>query len=70
MVEKDALQEFLGWLLSVVWDLLKCLVSGCEDGVIGLGSIEKLDEVIVLVNELCKLGSVFALADELLIKLA
>ena len=65
MVEKNALQDFLGRFLAVVWDLLECLIRGGKDGVVGLGAIKELDEVVVLVDELCKLGSVLALADEL-----
>jgi hypothetical protein len=66
MVQENALQGFLGWLLVVLGNLLKSLVGGGEDGVVCLGAVEELDEVVVLVDELCKLRGVFAFIDELL----
>lgn len=49
----------------MVWDLLEGLIRGGKDGVVGLGTVKKLDEVVVLVDQLCKLGGVLALTDEL-----
>lgn len=49
----------------VLRNLLKRFIRGGEDGVVGLGAVQCLDDVIVLVNELCKLGSILALVDEL-----
>jgi len=43
MVQKNALQDLLGRLLAVVWDLVKLLVCRGEDGVVCLGSVEDLD---------------------------
>jgi hypothetical protein len=49
----------------VFWDLLKGFIGRGEDGVVCLRAVKKLDYVVVLVDELCKLGSVLALVDEL-----
>jgi hypothetical protein len=49
----------------VVGDFLKRLVCGGEDGVVCLGAVEDLDQIIVLVDELRKLSSVLALVNEL-----
>jgi hypothetical protein len=43
VVQKDALEDFLGWLLAVVGDLLKGFIGRSEDSVVCLGAIEDLD---------------------------
>jgi hypothetical protein len=65
VVQQYVLQVLLGRLLVVFGDLLESLVCGGEDGVVGLGAVEGLDEVIVFIDELRKLGSVLALVNEL-----
>lgn len=65
VVGEQSLQLLLAWLWGVLWDLPKRLVGGCEDGVVGLRRIKGLDQVVVLVDELGKLGCVLALGDEL-----
>lgn len=52
-------------MLSVVRDLLESLVCRGKNGVVGLGAIESLNKVIVLVDQFSKLGGVLALVDEL-----
>lgn len=46
-------------------NLLEGLVCGGEYGIVGLGAIERFDQVIVFVDELCELRGVLALVDEL-----
>lgn len=66
MILKDLLDELLRRLMvAVVWNLLERLVGGCKDGVVGGSAIQSLDQIWVLVNELCKLGGILAAGDEL-----
>ena len=65
VVSKDGLKLFLGWLWCVLRDLLESAVGGSEDSVIGLGAVQSLNQVRVVVQELSKLGGVLGLGDEL-----
>jgi len=49
----------------VVWDLLECSVGWSKDSVVGLGTVQSLDELWVVVKKLGKLGGVLGLGDEL-----
>lgn len=66
MVQQDVLEDFLGWLAAVLRNLLERFVCWCENGVIGLSAVERLDKIIVLIDQLCKLSCVLALANELI----
>ena len=66
MVQKDILEDLFRGVLSVIRNLLKSFVGRSKDSVVGLGTVESLNQVVVLVDQLCKLGSVFALIDELI----
>lgn len=48
----------------VLREFLKCSIGWSEDSVVGRRAIENLDEVVVLVDEFRKLGSVLAAVDE------
>ena len=65
MVQQDVLQDFLGRLVVMLGNLLKGLVCGGKDCVVGLGAVKRLHNVVELIDPLCKLCSVFALVDEL-----
>lgn len=65
VVLQHRLQFFLARLWSVLRNLCECLVGRGEDGVVGCSVVESLDQVIILVDQLRKLGSVLALSDEL-----
>ena len=65
MVGEDFLDEFLGRLLVSLWQLLEGLVGWCEDGVVGCGAVQCLDQVWVLIDELCQFGCVLAASNEL-----
>lgn len=51
----------------MLWDLLESFICGSENGVVGLCAVQELDEVVILVDELCKFCGVLALADKLAI---
>jgi hypothetical protein len=65
VVGKDLLDQFLGRFLVTLWDLLKCLVCWCEDGIVGCCAIQCLDQIGILIDELSKLRGVLAAGDEL-----
>jgi len=52
------LELLLGWLWSVVWNLLKSRVGWSKDGVVCLGAVQSLDEVWVVIKKLSELGGV------------
>lgn len=64
VVFQHGLDKLLAGLL-VLGDVLEGAVDGDEERVVGLGAVEQLHDVLVLVNELRELGRVLALADEL-----
>ena len=66
MVQKDILENLFRGVLAVVGDLLESFVGRSKDGVVGFGTVKSFDQVVVLVDQLCKLGSVLALIDELI----
>lgn len=64
VVFQHGLDKLLAGLL-VFGDVLEGAVDGHEERVVGLGAVEQLHDVLVLVHELGELGRVLALADEL-----
>ena len=65
MVSENSLELLLGWLWCVLRDLLEGTVSRRKDGVVGLSSVQSLNQVRVVVDELGKLGRVLGLGNEL-----
>jgi hypothetical protein len=65
VVEENILEDFFRGVAAVLGDLLKGCVRGGKDSIVCLCAVQELDEVIVFVDELCELGGVFTLADEL-----
>lgn len=65
MVGEDFLDEFFGWLLVSLGDLLKRLVGRSKECIVCSCSIQSFNKVWILVDEFGKLGSVLALGDEL-----
>jgi len=55
VVGQDLLQLLLGWLGGMFGDLLERTVDRSEDGVVGLSAVQRLDKVVVLVDELGEL---------------
>lgn len=66
MVEQDFLELFLRWLRRVLWNFLEGTVSWSKDGKVRSSAIEELNDILVLVNQSCKLGCVFASRDQLI----
>ena len=64
VVGQDLLQVFLGWLGCMLGNLLERIVGGCEDSEVGSSAVEKLDDVLVLIDQGCELSSVLALGNE------
>lgn len=58
VVAEESLELLLGWLWSVLRDLLESPVGRGKDSVVGLSAVESLDEVRELIDQLGKLGGV------------
>ena len=65
VVRQKSLEELLARLVVVLRNLLKSLVRGCKDGVVGLGAVELLDKIGVVVEKLGELGGVLAVRNQL-----
>jgi len=65
VVAQNLLEKLLGRLGSVFWDLLESTVGGCEQGEVGLGAVECLDNVWEFINPLSQLSGVVGGGDEL-----
>src|SRR3954471_21305847 len=49
----------------VIWEFLESFVGGRKYGVVGLGAVQKIDNLGEVIDEFCELGCVFAAADQL-----
>lgn len=65
VVSKDLADGLLVGLGSILRDLAEGVVCRSEDSEVGLGAVENLDELLILADQLSKLGGVLGLADEL-----
>jgi hypothetical protein len=65
VIEEDILEHFLRGVAAVLGNLLESCIRGSKDGIVRLCAVQELDEIVIFVNELGELGSIFALADEL-----
>jgi len=66
VVAEDRLEDLLGRLVVVFWDLFERAVGGREDGdVSGLGRVQGFDDIGESVDELGELGGVVGGRDEL-----
>ena len=65
VVLEESLELLLRWLRRVLGDLLECTVGWSKDGVVGLGTVQCLNQIRVVIDELGKLGGVLGLGDEL-----
>lgn len=66
MVQQQSLDEVVARLLVVLGDVLEGGVEGHEEGVVaGVGAVEQLDHVRVVVDNLGELSRVLAVADDL-----
>lgn len=55
MIGEQFLQELFARLWCLLWNFLKCLVSGCKQSVVGFRAVKQIHEVIIFVDQLCKL---------------
>ena len=66
MVPQHGLDELLaGLLVAVVGQVGEGGIDGHEQRVVGLGAVQQLDDVVVLVDQLGEVGRVLALLDQL-----
>lgn len=59
-------KNFLGWLVAVIWDLLKGLVCRNKDSAVDLGRVQQLHNLIKLIYKLGKLGCILAFVNQLI----
>ena len=66
MIQQNLLEVLLGWLGGMLRDLLESIVGWSKDCVVRSSSVQKGDKIVILVDEGCKFGSIFAFSNELI----
>jgi hypothetical protein len=64
VVGQEVLEEFFAGLVVVLRDLLESFVRRSKDGVVGLGAVELLDKIGVIIKKLGELGGVLAVGNQ------